>query len=115
MQYFDPDAGGDLKAAFEAMIDPWPRVTGTTMFGCPSYRAEDTLFAVLVTEGVVLTKLPEDRREEIAEGFETGPFQAGGRTITKWVQITVENSDAIETLQPFVEASYEAALAEAED
>ena len=115
MQYFDPDAGADLQAAFEAMVDSWASVTGTTMFGCPSYSAADTLFAVLVTEGVVLTKLPEDRREEIAERYESRPFQAGGRTITKWVQITVENPDEIETLQPFVEASYETALAEVED
>ena len=111
MKYFDSDEGAGLKSAFDALVADWPDVTATTMFGCPSYRADGTLFAVLVTDGVALTRLPDDHREQVAEAFETGPFQAGDRTVTKWVQVTVDGVE-LESLAPHVRASYESALAE---
>lgn len=112
MQYFDSDRSADLKAAFDEAVLEWPGVTAHTMFGCPSYRADDTLFAVLVTDGVVLTRLPEEQRGEIEQAFETGPFQAGVRTATKWVQVDVVKALDLDALLPFVEASYETALEE---
>lgn len=114
MTYFDADEGTELKRAFEDLVLGWPDVTATTMFGCPSYRADGTLFAVLVTDGVALTRLPDDHRDEVARGFETGPFQAGDRTVTSWVQVTVDDATAVDRLAPHVEASYEAAREEAD-
>ena len=112
MQHFDETRAGDLRDAFEALVLDWPEVTVRTMFGCPSYQADGTLFAVLVTDGVALTRLPEDRRESLAAAYETGPFQAGDRTVTAWVQATVEDAAALDDLEPYVRASYESALAE---
>jgi hypothetical protein len=83
------------------------------MFGCPSYRADGTLLAVLVTDGVALTRLPSDNREQVTHAFEAGPFQAGERTVTKWVQVTVDPED-LDSLRPHVRASYESALAESD-
>lgn len=111
MEYFDEEAGAALRSAFDELVLDWPDVTATTMFGCPSYRADGTLFAVLVTDGVALTRLPHDHREQVAEAFETGPFQAGERTVEKWVQVTIVDVAALESLAPHVESSYEAALA----
>ena len=111
MPYFDPDGGATLRIAFDSLVADWPKVTARTMFGCPSYQADGTLFAVLVTEGVALTRPPDDRWESLAEQFETGPFDAGGRTMTKWVQVPIDEVDELETLRPFVAASYESALA----
>lgn len=82
------------------------------MFGCPSYRAGGTLFAVLVTDGVALTRLLDDRREQVGQSFETGPFQAGDWTVTKWVQVTIDDASRLDALRPFVRASYETALEE---
>ncbi|WP_276259946.1 TfoX/Sxy family protein [Haloglomus litoreum] len=113
MEYFDADAGRELQEAFERAVADWPDVTNRTMFGCPSYLADGTLFAVLVTDGVALTRLPDAERERLAEAFETGSFQAGERTVTKWVQVPVD-ADGLDALLPYVEASYETALAEAE-
>jgi len=112
MPYFDPARGASLRTAFDALVADWPDVTATTMFGYPSYRADGTLFAVLVTDGVALTRLPDDRRDGLDGQFETGPFDAGGRTVTKWVQVTIDDVDELEPLRPFVAASYESALAE---
>ena len=112
MVYFDPEAGAAVRERFEAVVLDWPAVTAKTMFGCPSYQADRTLFAVLVTDGVALTRLPDDRRESLAASFETGPFEAGSRTVTKWVQVAVDDPSDLDDLVPYVEASYEAALAE---
>ena len=110
MTYFDRPDGDELKSAFESIVTDWEAVTATTMFGCPSYRADGTLFAVLVTAGVALTRLSPDDRERVEAEFETGPFQAGDRTVTKWVQVTVDDVAELDALAPHVEASYEAAL-----
>lgn len=112
MKYFDDEAGAALQAAFEAVVLEWPDVTGTTMFGCPSYQADGTLFAVLVTDGVALTRLPESHREQVAREFESGPFQAGEQTVTKWVQVTIDDVAMLDSLEPHVRASYDSARSE---
>ena len=112
MQYFDADAGAQLKTAFDDLVADWDGVDSKTMFGCPSYRADGTLFAVLVTDGVALTRLPDDRRAELEAAFETGPFQAGDRTVTKWAQVPVADATDLDALRPYVRSSYETARAE---
>lgn len=110
MKHFDEDAGAELKTAFEGIVLDWSDVTARTMFGCPSYQADGTLFAVLVTDGVALTRLPTDRRDELDRTFETGPFEANGRTVTAWVRVAVDDAADLESLRPFVRASYERAI-----
>jgi|AntRauTorcE11898_2_1112593.scaffolds.fasta_scaffold02808_7 hypothetical protein len=112
MSYFDAEAGADLRETFDHVVAGWPDVSSKTMFGCPSYQAEGTLFAVLVTGGVALTRLPADERATVEREFETGPFQAGDRTVTKWVQVAVDDPETLDALVPYVRASYETALAE---
>lgn len=113
MTYFDPEGGAALKSRFDELVLDWPGTTATTMFGCPSYQADGTLFAVLVTDGVALTRLPTADREQLVRAFDAGPFRAGDRTVTKWVQITVDGTE-IGPLVPYIEASYESALAESD-
>lgn len=112
MKYFDKEDGAALKSAFDEIVLDWPEVDGRTMFGCPSYQAAGTLFAVLVTNGVALTRLPDDHREQVADTFDTGPFQAGERTVTKWLQVTIEDVAELDSLLPHIKASYESALQE---
>lgn len=113
MRYFDSESGATLRAALEDVILEWPDVEVTTMFGCPSYRANGVLFALLVTEGVVLTRLPETEWETLARAFETGPFEGSSRPPKRWVQVTAD-APMVADLVPFVRDSYEAALSEAE-
>jgi hypothetical protein len=79
------------------------------MFGCPAYRASDETFAVLVSEGVVLTRLPDPERDRLNADFGTEPFYAGGRYVPEWAKIPRERA-SLEELEPFVRASYEAAM-----
>ena len=115
MQYFDAEQGEELKLAFEDLVLDWPSVAAKTMFGCPSYRADDTIFAVLVTDGVVLTRLPSDERTQLEQLFDTAPFEASGRTVADWVTVPVDGGSALGALRPYLEASYETALAEVSD
>jgi len=112
MTYFDAERGADLKTAFDERVASWPEVAARSMFGCPSYTADGTLFAVLVTDGVALTRLPDERRAELDRAFAVGPFRAGERTVPKWAQVTIAEPAALDDLLPFVRASYETALAE---
>lgn len=114
MTFFDREKGVALKTAFDDLVLGWPNATATTMFGCPSYQADGTLFAVLVTDGVVLTRLHSDHRDKVEQAFDTGPFQAGDRTVTKWVQVTIEHMNDLDALAPHVKASYESALKESD-
>ena len=114
MQYFDPEAAGDLQTALEELIEGWPAVTQQTMFGCPSYTAADTLFGFLVTEVLVLTRLPDAARAELEADYETGPFQAGSRTMESWVQVAIADAAEVPALEPYIRASYERALEEAD-
>lgn len=114
MKYFDRDDGAALKSTFDEIVLDWPDVTTTTMFGCPSYQAKGTLFAILVTDGVALTRLPSDHREQVTQAFEIGPFQAGERTVTKWVQITIDDGAELDSLVPHIKASYESAREESD-
>lgn len=114
MTYFDRERGAALKGAFDDVVSDWPEVTATTMFGCPSYRADGTLFAVLVTDGVALTCLPSDHHAKVEQAFDTGPFRAGDRTVATWVQVTIEDVADLDALVSHVKASYESALEESD-
>ena len=113
MQFYDSEHASELRAAFEDVVLDWRGVEPMTMFGCPAYRADGVLFALLVTEGVVLTRLPAESRETLEAAFETGPFSGSSRPPKQWVQVVVD-APAMVDLVPFVRDSYEAALAEAE-
>lgn len=114
MDTSDPTAGDALQAAFEAMVLDWQDVTAHSMFGHPSYKAAGIIFALLVTEGVILTRLSVDERPVLAARFETGPFEANGQTVSKWVRVGV-GPDELDGLEPFVRASHEAARSESRD
>lgn len=111
MKTFDADAGAGLKTAFEALVADWAAVTEHAMFGHPSYKAGGTIFALLRTEAVVLTRLPESRRERLAAEFPVQPFEANGGTIERWVVVSA-GPDDLANLESYVRASHEAALTE---
>lgn len=111
METFDEAAGGALKVAFEEVVLDWREVTTPWMFGYPTYKAGGTIFAMVVNDGLVFTRLPDVERERLAGVYQTGPFEAGGQTIGSWVHVVV-GADYLDGLVPFVRASHEAALSE---
>lgn len=111
METFDAEAGAALKSTVESIVREWQGVTVHTLFGHPSYEAGGTIFALLRTDGVVLTRLPDAERERLGARYEAGPFEAGGQTIDSWVHVPV-GADDVDGLLPFLRASHAAALSE---
>jgi len=107
MKYYSEEETKELRSAFEDVVLSWARVTKKKMFGCPCYKADEKLFAFLVTKGVVITKIKEKEREAISNQFQTTPFQAGQKTVYDWIKIPIENKSDVEKILPFVKKSYD--------
>lgn len=114
-QQYDESVMGGVRQALEETLSQWPQVTTVTTFGCPGYRAGETLFVALVTGGVVLTQLNEDQRAALATQYAVRPFRAGGRMIQEWVVVPVTDSLQVQALLPLVEQSYRNALGQSKE
>lgn len=110
MIYYVESEAKALRETFERKVLAWPKVTSRKMFGCPSYLADGKLFAFLVTEGVVITQVRKHDREILAEAFETEPFKAGEREISRWLKVTVDDLARLPRVIAYVEKSYETVL-----
>ncbi|RDZ65904.1 hypothetical protein C5B90_06030 [Haloferax sp. Atlit-12N] len=98
-----------LAAAVWREAASWPAVERTALFGCPSFRANGTLFAVVSEQGLSLTSLPAEARTAVAERHRVLPFEANGRVVGSWVTVDIE-PNRIAELSDALRASYEAAL-----
>ncbi len=100
---------GSLRLPLEREVLGWPGVRRKTMFGCPAYSAGDALFAFLVTRGIVLTRLSEGEREDLARASGGTPFQAGPRVVRGWIRLPLTVLGDLEGILPLLRRSYEAA------
>jgi hypothetical protein len=69
MQYYNEEKMQNLRLRIEEEILKWPNVTTKKMYGCPCYKNKEKLFAFLVTDGVVLTKMSEHDRIKLSKEF----------------------------------------------
>jgi hypothetical protein len=106
MKYYSEGEMTHLRGIFEDLVLKWPHVQTKKMFGCPGYQVNGKLFAFLVTNGLVLTKLTPFDREKLSVQYETIPFQAGNRTVQRWIQVPLETKEDIEKTLPFIQISY---------
>jgi len=114
MPYYAESEAGDLREAFEEIVRAWHGVTTKKMFGAPSYAAGGTLFAVVVTGGIILTRLSEEEKASLRKDPAADYFTGQGRVIPKWVTIAIRDPADIGRYLPFIEASYRAAWERAE-
>lgn len=110
MKYYSEEDSGDFRKALEIEVLEWPKVTTKKMFGCPCYQADTKLFTFIVTNGIVITQLTDDDREEASMKFKTSPFQAGKKTVKAWVQISINHKRELDNIIPFIKKSYHLAL-----
>ncbi|MFX1299799.1 MAG: hypothetical protein ACFFAL_06880 [Promethearchaeota archaeon] len=113
MKLYNEELMKELRQSFEEEILQQPHVKTKRMFGCPSYTAKDKLFAFLVTEGLVLTNLPDSEREAALERPEVQPFQHNQRVMKRWVRIPVASEKILGDIMPLVMKSYETSLEQA--
>lgn len=103
-----------LRERITDLVEEWDGIEQVTMFGLPSFTAHGQLFCVVSEQGLSLTRLPDRGREELATIADVVPFDADGRTVEGWATVPAQGLPDDETLVPFLRASYEAALAEAD-
>lgn len=106
MQYYNEEKMHNLRLRIEKEILNWPNVTTKKMYGCPCYKNKEKLFAFLVTDGVVLTKVSDQEKIKLSIEFEVRPFQAGKRTMNKWPQISVDKTTDLDKVILFIKNSY---------
>ena len=70
MQYYSEEKMQNLRLRLEKEILNWPNVTTKKMYGCPCYKNNEKLFAFLVTDGVVLTKVSQQDKIELSKRSE---------------------------------------------
>lgn len=97
-----------LAAAVWREAASWPAVERTALFGCPSFRANGTLFAVVSEQGLSLTSLSAESRAAVAKRHRVLPFEANGRIVGSWATVDIEPSRITE-LSDALRASYETA------
>ena len=69
---------------------------------------------LLVTDGVVITKVTEADREKLARQYRITPFQAGKKTVHDWLSVPVDDRRDLDRLIPFVRKSYRSSLSKTE-
>jgi TfoX/Sxy family transcriptional regulator of competence genes len=112
MKYYDENKSGDLRRILEKEVMNWTNVTTKKMFGCPCYMVNKNLFALIVTNGVVITKLNENEKNELKQNNKTEYFQTGERIVKKWIKIPIVNYIEFEQILPFIKKSYNSAMNE---
>jgi len=106
MQYYNEEKMQRLRLKIEKTVLSWPNVTTKKMYGCPCYKYKDKLFAFLVTDGVVPTKVSEQKKLTLSKEFLIQPFKAATRTMKNWPQIPVNETSDLEKIIPFIKNSY---------
>jgi hypothetical protein len=100
-----------IKEAFEADVLLFPDVNPHKMMGCPCYMAGNKMFATIVDDAIVITKLEEEDRARLEAEHGAGPFTHGTKIMSKWSKVPVEREEDLRDLLPYVKRSYEAAMA----
>ena len=82
MQYYNEEKMHNLRLLIEEEHLNWPNVTTKKMYGCPCYKNKEKLFAFLVTDGVVLTKMSEQDKIRLSKEFTIKPFKQEHRALS---------------------------------
>jgi hypothetical protein len=94
--------GGSQAALFESLCDEYAGRDGVTVpeggsgFGSNAIKINKSIFAMLVSDQLVV-KLPAARVSELIAAREGVPFDAGkGKPMKEWVGLTVDDATARE-------------------
>jgi TfoX/Sxy family transcriptional regulator of competence genes len=110
MKLYSEEKMKAIREDFEEEFLQHPNVATKKMFGCPSYTANDKLFAFFVTEGIVLTKLLDSELAEALSVPGAQHFEHNQRLVKKWVRVPIKGQAALESVMQLIIKSYENAL-----
>ena len=112
MKLYHEERMDPIKEAFEADVLLMPDVNPRKMMGCPCYMAGNKMFATIVDDAIVITKLGEEDRDTLMADHDAGPFTHGTKVMSKWMKVPIEKEEDLDVILPYVVRSYEAAATE---
>jgi len=107
MKFYDEARMSGIRRTLEDEILHWPGVTSREMMGCLCYFHGKSFFAFLVTQGIVITKLPPNERATVVTQLKAEPFTMAGRSVKTWVKVPLEEPKGVSQILPFVKKSYQ--------
>lgn len=110
MKIYHEERMDHIRRAFEADVLLLPDVSPRKMMGCPCYMAGGRMFATIVDDAIVLTRLGETDREELEIELGAGPFTHGSKVMRKWSKVPVGSEEDLRAILPYVMKSYESAV-----
>lgn len=99
-----------LRYTFEKTVLSWSHVTQKKTFGCPSYQANGKTFAILVTKGVLVTKIDQAAKNALPDRHQDGAIHTSKRNVEHWVRLPINDEAEIEKIMPIVKRSSEIVL-----
>ena len=110
MKLYHEERMDPIKEAFEADVLLFRDVNARRMMGCPCYMAGNKMFATIVDDAIVITKLDEEDRTRLEAEQGAGPFTHGTKIMSKWSKVPIEGEEDLRDVLPYVKKSYEAAM-----
>lgn len=112
MRSYSENEMKDLRCTFEKTVLSWSHVTQKKTFGCPSYQAYGKTFAILVTKGVLITKIDQAVKDTLPDQHQDGAIHTAKRNIEHWVRVPINDEAEIEKIMHIVKKSSEIVLQE---
>lgn len=110
MEPYEQEKMQRIRSTLERDLFRWPGVTTKVLFGNPAYVVNGRIFAILVTGGIVLTRLDNTEGEAVSLLFRTFPVTGrSGAVIKSWIGVNVCTPDELSSVIPFVKRCYERA------
>src|SRR2546428_8038654 len=109
MKYFDETKMAAIRKTLDAEVMKWPGVVSKGMMGCLCYFRRGKFFAVLVNDGIAVTRLDVEDRAKLSKVKGAKPFEIGGRASPPLSQQPLNNPRAGHPTLPENRARYEAA------
>ena len=109
MKYFDETKMAAIRETLDAEVMKWPGVVSKGMMGCLCYFRRGKFFAVLVNDGIAVTRLDVEDGAKLSKVKGAKPFEIGGRVSSHWSQQPLKNPRDVQPLLPYIRKSYEAA------
>jgi len=106
--------GVELKASLEELTAPLARVTTRRMFGCDAFLAGGTMFALVLKEGRIGLKLPDDHLAGLRALPGADAWKPGDMVMRQWVLVPETFHDDTDGLAPWVARAHAAALTRSE-
>lgn len=109
-KFYDEEPMKEIRKTLEKEVLAWPGVTSRVMMGVLCYFYGRKFFAFLMPKNIVITKLPENEKKELAVRGGITAFEMFGKPVRSktWVKVPLEDRSRVKMILPYLKKSYDA-------